>query len=104
MKIQGIFATSSPKDHYIFDYDKAFFMCFADVAIYTAVGSLLAIVAVMYDSGLWRDKGADGFLYIPTFHSICQRPMKSGYLQSIVAFILRLTVRQLFLLRNSISK
>lgn len=85
MKIQGIFAASSPKTYHI-DRNRLYnnFLLYK-IAIYAniAVGSLWVLyksTSRLYDAVLWRDKGADGFLYIPTFHSKCQRPMKSGYL------------------------
>lgn len=67
MKIQGIFAASSPKDIYIFNLHEAFFYALQTLYLYSCQ-LLVAIVLIKYDSVLWRDKGVDNFFFMPNFH------------------------------------
>lgn len=109
MKIQGIFAASSPKTYHI-DRNRLYniFLLYK-IAIYAniAVSScwvLYKSTIRLYDTVFGEIRELTAFFIYLIFIPKCQRQMKSGYLQSIVAFTLRLTVRQLFPSRNSTSR
>ena len=108
MKIQGIFAASSPKTYYIENRAYNIFLLYTiAICANIAVGSLWVLyvsTSHMYNTVFGEIRELTAFFIYLHFITLCQRQMKSGYLRSIVAFTLRLTVRKLYLSRNSISK
>lgn len=67
MKKRGIFAAVLAKNTNILDNTRHF-LCFADCCIRIAVGSLWLLCLSDIMVFLGGKKGADSFLYIPTFH------------------------------------